>query len=95
MSWMIHSLANGRSWIGSINTYMELEELLGKYNPNLQFTDCLEGNFFDWLVVTEEYSEEFFKAIEKALSDEKIDVVTEDHLFAMKGVLNGGNIIMG
>ena len=95
MSWMIHSFANGRSWIGSINTYMELEELLEKYNPNLQFIDCLEGNFFDWLMINEEYSQEMSNAIENALSDEKIDVVTEGYLFAMKEVLNGGNIIMG
>jgi len=95
MSWMIHSLANGKSWIGSLNVYMGLEDLLGKYNQNLQFIDCLDGNFFDWLAVTEEYSEEMFNAIENALSDEKIDVVTENHLLVMREVFKNGKIIMG
>lgn len=95
MSWMVHSMANGRSWIGSINVYMELEEILEKYNLNLRIIDCLDGNFFDWLAVRDEYSEEMFNAIENALSDEKIDIVTEDHLLLMREVFKSGKIIMG
>jgi hypothetical protein len=95
MSWMIHSLSNGRSWIGSINTYIELEELLENYNRNLKIIDCLDGNFFDWLAVTEEYSEEMFNAIENALTDERLDVATEDHLLVMREVFKNGKIIMG
>jgi DUF971 family protein len=95
MGWTIHSMANGRCWIGSINVYMRLEELLGKYNQNLQFIDCLDGNFFDWLMVAEEYSEEMFDAIETALSDERLDVVIEDHLLLMREVFKNGKIIMG
>jgi hypothetical protein len=74
---------------------MGLEELLGRYNRNLEIIDCLDGNFFDWLSVTEEYSEEMFNAIENALSDERLDVLTEDHLLVMREVLKNGNIIMG
>jgi hypothetical protein len=88
-------MSNGKCWIGSIDTYIELEELLEKYNRNLKIIDCLDGNFFDWLAVTEEYSEEMFNAIENALSDERLDVATEGHLLVMKEVLRGGNIIMG
>lgn len=95
MGWMIHSLVNGQCWIGSINTYMELEEFLGKYNQNLKVVDCYDGNFFDWLAVTEEYSEEMFNAIENALSDERLDVATEDHLLVMREVFKNGKIIMG
>jgi hypothetical protein len=88
-------MANGKSWIGPINVYMELEEILEKHNLNLRIIDCLDGNFFDWLAVREEYSEEMFNAIENALSDERLDVATEGHLLVMKEVLKNGNIIMG
>jgi hypothetical protein len=95
MGWMIHSMANGRCWIGSINVYMEIEELLSKYNLKLKFIDCYSGNFFDWLMVKDDYSEEMLDAIEMALSDERLDVVIEDHLILMREVFKNGQIIMG
>lgn len=95
MSWMIHSMANGKSWIGSINVYMEIEELLTVYNLNLKFIDCYDGNFFDWLIVKDEYSNEMLDAIELALSDDRLDVVTEDHLLVLREVFKNGRVIMG
>ncbi|NWF53026.1 MAG: hypothetical protein HXY47_08110 [Nitrospirae bacterium] len=88
-------MANGRSWVGSIYVYMEIEELLSKYNLNLKFLDSYGGNFFDWVVVNDDYSEEILYAIEKALSDERIDVVIEDHLLIMREVFKNGRVIMG
>jgi hypothetical protein len=95
MGWMIHSMANGRCWIGSINVYMEIEELLSKYNLNLKFIDCHGGNFFDWLMVTDDYSKEMLDAIEIALSDERLDVAIEGHLLLMREVFKNGTVIMG
>lgn len=95
MSWMIHSMANGRCWIGSINVYMEIEELLSKYNLNLKFIDCLDGSFFEWVIVKDDYSNEVFEAIEMALTDERLDVVIEDHLLLIREVFKNGKIIMG
>jgi hypothetical protein len=95
MGWMIHSMANGRCWIGSINIYMELEELLGKYNQNLKLIDSYDGTFFDWLAVTDDYSKEMLDAIEMALSDERLDVVIENHLLVMREVFKNGTVIMG
>lgn len=46
-------------------------------------------------MVTDEYSEEIFNAIENALSDEKLDVVSEDHLLVMREVFKSGKVIMG
>jgi hypothetical protein len=95
MGWTIHSMANGRCWIGSINIYMELEELLGRYNQNLKLIDSYNGSFFDWLAVTDEYSKEMLNAIETALSDERLDLATEGHLLVMREVFKNGKIIMG
>ena len=95
MSWTIHSMANGRCWIGSINIYMELEELLGKYNQNLKLIDSYDGNFFDWMMITEEYSKEMLNAIETALSDKRLDLAIEGHLLIMREVFKNGKIIMG
>jgi hypothetical protein len=74
---------------------MGLEELLEKYNRNLTIIDCLDGNFFDWLMVNEEYRKEMFNAIENALSDEQLDLATESHLLVMREVFKNGKIIMG
>ena len=88
-------MANGKSWIGSIFVYMEVEELLSKYNPNLKFIDSYNGNFFDWMIVNDDYSKELHDAIEMALSDEKLDVVIEDHLLILREVFKDGRVIMG
>lgn len=74
---------------------MEIEELLLKYNLYLKFIDCFGGNFFDWLMVKDDYSKEMLDAIEMALSDERLDVVIEDHLVLMREVFKNGKIIMG
>lgn len=95
MCWMIHSTANGKSWIGPINIYIEIEEILTKYNLNLLYIDCYDGNFFEWLIITDDYCEEMLDAIEMALSDERLDVVIEDHLLIMREVFKDGNVIMG
>ncbi len=92
---MIHSMANGRSWVGSIYVYMEIIELLSKYNPNLRTVDSYGGSFFDWIIVRDDYTREFSDAIEMALSDETIDIVIEDHLLIMREVFKDGKIVMG
>jgi hypothetical protein len=74
---------------------MELEELLGRYNQNLKLIDSYDGSFFDWLAVTDKYSKEMLNAIETALSDERLDVVIEDHLLVMREVFKNGKTIMG
>ncbi len=46
-------------------------------------------------MVTDDYSKEMLDAIENALSDERLDVVTEDHLLLMREVFKNGKVIMG
>ncbi len=73
MSWMVYSLVNRYSWLGSVSLYMHIEMILSSYNYKLKHIENYGGRFFDYFMTTHEYGKEIRDVIEEALDDEFLD----------------------
>jgi hypothetical protein len=95
MRWMIYSLGNRKSWDGTFEHYLNIEEFLCSRNAGLQRIRGLGGDFFDYFMVTEQYVNEMQRAIDTALASVELDEEMEYHLMILREVYRGGSVIMG
>lgn len=95
MSWMVYSLGNRYSWLGSVDLYMHIEMILSSYNYRLKHIENYGGRFFDYFMTTREYEEEVRDAIKAALDDEFLNKEIEGEILVLQRVFHGGKVIMG
>jgi hypothetical protein len=92
---MVYSLGNRYGWLGPIDLYLHVEEMLSSHNYKLRYIENCGGRFFDYFTTTREYEQEVREAIENALEDEFLDRGIEDELIVLERVFKGGRVIMG
>ena len=95
MRWMICSMGNGTCWNGSFELYVRIEDLLCALNAGLKQVHGFSGEFFDYYLVTEQYTEKVQQTIGDALVLGELDEEMQYHLAVLLGVFRGGRIIMG